>query len=207
MSRCLCSTPRHHQTTRRTIDFFNSTSAKSGWYHNMIPTTFRCSSFRDQVVCPLPADPVSAHAPDFIAIFVHIRGILAVIRPLVWHPAKARNINLIARLHFYGRLRCGKLSLQLRHFGHRCRLCRCGDWDGTKFLNRLRPQRFRIFLFCPCRSICFRGSYGASWYWGGSFLPCAWLRPHGGTQGETGGKYCGDGDSIFHFASSSLDVK
>ena len=67
----------------------------------MIPTTFRCSSFRDQVVCPLPADPVSAHAPDFIAIFVHIRGILAVIRPLVWYPTKARNIDLIAGLRAY----------------------------------------------------------------------------------------------------------
>ena len=67
----------------------------------MIPTTFRYSSFRNQAVCPLPADPVSAHAPDFVAIFVHIRSILAVIRPLVWHPAEVRNINLIAGLQFY----------------------------------------------------------------------------------------------------------
>ena len=45
--------------------------------------------------------------------------------------------------------------------------------------------------------------------WGGAGVPPDRfsLRPHGGTQGETGGKYCGDGDSIFHFVSSSLDVK
>ena len=70
----------------RRMAFFNSPSAKSGWYHIMIPTTFRCSSFRDQVVCPLPAYPVSTHTPDFVAIFVHIRGILAVIPSLVWYP-------------------------------------------------------------------------------------------------------------------------
>ena len=65
----------------RRMALFNSTSAKSGWYHIMIPTTFRCSSFRGQVVCPLPAYPVSTHAPDFVAIFVHTRGILAAIPP------------------------------------------------------------------------------------------------------------------------------
>lgn len=92
----------------RRMAFFNSARQKSGWYHNMIPTTFRCSSFRNQVVCPLPAYPVSTHAPDFVAIFVHIRGILAVIRPLVWYPAKARNIDLIAGLQLYGRLRRGR---------------------------------------------------------------------------------------------------
>ena len=171
LSCCLCSTPRHHQTTRRYHWRFSIPHRqKSGWYHNMIPTTFRCSSFRNQVVCPLPADPVSAHAPDFIAIFVHIRSILAVIRPLVWYPAKARNIDLIAGLQLYGRLRCGRRRLRLRRFDRRHRLCRCGDRNGAKLLVRLCPRRFRIFLFCRCHNIRFRGSCGVRWYWGGLFL-------------------------------------
>ena len=168
----------------RRMAFFNSTPAKSGWYHIMRPTTFRCSSFRDQVACPLPAYPVSTHAPDFVAVFVHIRGILAVIRPLVWYPTKARNIDLIAGLQLYGRLRCGRRRLRLRRFDRRHRLCRCGYRNGAKLLVRLCLRRFRIFPFCRCHSICFRGSCGVRWYWGGSFLPCVWLRPHSGTQGQ-----------------------
>lgn len=173
--------PHYRPASRCAHEFFHRapdgvfqfhTGKKSGWYHNMIPTTFRCSSFRDQVVCPLPADPVSAHAPDFIAIFVHIRGILAVIRPLVWYPTKARNIDLIAGLQLYGRLRCGRRRLRLRRFDHRRRLCRCGDRNGAKLLVRLCPRRFRIFLFCRCHSIRFRGSCGVRWYWGGSFPLC-----------------------------------
>ena len=185
LSCCLCSTPRHHQTTRRYHWRFSIPHRqKSGWYQNMIPTTFRCSSFRDQVVCPLPADPVSAHDSNFVAVFVNVRGILAVIRPLVWYPTKARNIDLIAGLQLYGRLRCGRRRLWLRRFDRRRRLCRCGDRNGAKLLVRLCPRRFRIFLFCRCHNIRFRGSCGVRWYWGGSFLPCVWLRPHSGTQGQ-----------------------
>ena len=173
----------------------------------MIPTTFRCSSFRNQVVCPLPADPVSAHAPDFIAIFVHIRGILAVIRPLAWYPTKARNIDLIAGLQLYGRLRCGVLRLQLRRFDRRRRLCRRGDRNGAKLLVWLCPRRFRIFLFCRCHNIRFRGSCGVRWYWGGLFLSCVWLRSHSGAQGQASGDHSCH-DALLHCSSSSfLSVK
>lgn len=164
----------------------------------MIPTTFRCSSFRDQVVCPLPAYPVSTHAPDFVAIFVHIRGILAVIRLLVWYPAKARNIDLIAGLQLYGRL---------RRFDRRRRLCRRGDRNGAKLLVRLCPRRFRIFLFCRCHNIRFRGSCGVRWYWGGLFLSCVWLRSHSGAQGQASGDHSCH-DALLHCSSSSfLSVK
>ena len=146
----------------------------------------------------------------YLTLFV-IGAITTVTERRHIHTGRARRVlyafTFPLFMFTYGRLRCGKLSLQLQHFGHRCRLCRCRDWDGTKFLDRLCPRRFCIFLFCPCRSICFRGSYGASWYWGGSFLPCAWLQPHSGTQGKTGGDCRGNDDSLFHFGSSSLDVK
>ena len=46
------------------------------------------------------------------------------------------------------------------------------------------PVAFPFFPFCRCHNIRFRGSCGVRWYWGGSFLPCVWLRPHSGTQGQ-----------------------
>ena len=85
-----------------------------------------------------------------------------------------RAIDLIAGLQFYGRLRCGRRRPRLRRFDRRHRLCRCGYRNGAKLLVRLCPRRFRIFPFCRCHSICFRGSCGVRWYWGGSFLPCVW---------------------------------
>ena len=36
---------------------------------------------------------------------------------------------------------------------------------------------------------------------------CLALWPHSGTQGKTGGECSGNDDSLFHYVSSSLDVK
>ena len=87
---------------------------------------------------------ISPHDSDFVAVFVNVRAVFAMIGSLALYPAEARHIDFITGLQFFRRLGrswlwCGILSeclprgrLEFRSYG--CFLNRVATWphSGTQ---------------------------------------------------------------------------
>ena len=140
---------------------------------------------------------------------------------LAFYPAEARHIDHVVRcaVRCRGRLRfllwCGILfrgSLYFTLWG-----CLNGRWlrDNVSFLDQFRQCCFRLFFLwrydffhlCYLRNFGLCGDY-SSWRGRCGCFP-GWfiLRPHSGTQGQTGGERCSRDDSFLHVASSLPDME
>ena len=80
----------------------------------------------------------SAHDADFVAVFVNVRAVFAVIWPLVFQPAEALHINHIAGLQVSDRLRRGGYGSRFRN------VLRFSRWLCVGSCRRFRRYKLRL---------------------------------------------------------------
>ena len=138
---------------------------------------------------------ISPHDPNFVAVFVNVRAVFTMIGHLVLHPAKARHIDFITGLQFFGHLGrsllwhgifSGCLPRRRMEFGS------CGYFNRfclrfrLLFLGRFLLRNRSFFFLCQCcgfldsRNSRFSGAHSGFCGRGGCFLDCVamWPRRH-----------------------------
>lgn len=162
-----------------------------------------------------------SHDPDFIAVLVHILGVFRMVGSLAFYPAEAWHIDHVVRLavRCRGRLRfllwCGILFRGSLYFALWGRLSRRWLRDNVSFLDQFLQCCFRLFFLWRYDffRLCYLRNFGlcgdcSSWRGQrGCCLGWLLLRPHSGTQCQTGGKRCSRDDLFLRVASFFSDIE